>query len=167
LKKGLDTKQILYSTNSWLSYRIAEMFYSGKHFVWCTPFFDGDDTPGNLFSIPPSSTPKSIAERLSQDIRQGDRHSSKIDGIKNGIIRGATLKKDAGIISADNVYEITQIVEQSRLEDFRPLVYVIPIAAVKIHLQVVDVSLRAHPLSEEYIISDLDRSLFDIISINS
>lgn len=28
---------VLYSTNTWLAYTVAERFYGGEHYVWCTP----------------------------------------------------------------------------------------------------------------------------------
>ena len=165
MNKNLSTKLFLYSTNSWLSFRIAELFYNNKHYVWCTPFFDGDMTASNQFSLPPSSTPKEIGICLTNDIKKQDRHSAKIESIKAGIIRGAGIKLSMGIITADENNEIQEIVNQSGFSDFRPLLYIIPVADVIKNLKVVSVSLRAHPLSEEYILEEMDRNVFDIISL--
>ena len=62
--------------------------------------------------------------------------------------------------------EICHIVNQAKIPDFRPLLYIIPTAKVIAELKDVDVFLRAHPLSEEYIIEELDRKHFDIISFD-
>ena len=39
---GTDVSKfpILYSTNTWIAYMIAERFYRRHHYVWCTPYFD-------------------------------------------------------------------------------------------------------------------------------
>lgn len=166
MNNSLLSKNILYSTNTWLSYRICEKYYFDKHYVWCTPFFDGDSSSKHLFSLPPSSTPKDIGQRLKNEILMGDRHSPKIESNKNGLIKGAEINYANGNISDSELNEIKAIVDQARLQDFRPLLYVIPTANVLSQLKNVDVALRAHPLSEEYIIEQLERKYFDIISLD-
>ncbi len=42
---------ILYSTNTWLAYKIAERFYGDMHYVWCAPFFDSESLPRNFFNV--------------------------------------------------------------------------------------------------------------------
>lgn len=157
---------ILYSTNTWLAYRISEFYYSNKHYVWCSPFFDGDDIPKNEFTVPPSSTPKKIGEILADDILYSDRHSDKIKSNKKGLIKGAKIKLEAGLINKNEYEDILKIVDQAPFRDFRPLLYLIPYANVKNQIKKVDVSMRAHPLSEEYIIEELDRKSFDLITLN-
>jgi hypothetical protein len=166
MTKSLLTKNILYSANTWLAFRICEKYYSDKHYVWCTPFFDSDSSSKHLFSLPPSSTPKDIGQRLKNEIAMGDRHSPKIEGNRIGLIKGAEINFANGKISDSEFNEIKAIVEQARFQDFRPLLYVIPTVHVINRLKSVDVSLRAHPLSEEYIIEELERQYFDIISLD-
>src|SRR5262245_16335140 len=31
---------VLYSTNTWLAFAIAQKYYASRHYVWCTPHFD-------------------------------------------------------------------------------------------------------------------------------
>lgn len=164
--KSIDTKNILYSTNTWLAYKISEKFYSNKHYVWCTPFFDGDNTATSLFSLPPSSTPKDIGQELQKQVRRGDRHSTKIESNRQGLIKGAQIKFNIGKITKDELSEIIDIVTQANIPDFRPLLYLIPTVKVISDLKIVDVSLRAHPLSEEYIIEELDGENFDYITFD-
>lgn len=157
-------KHFLYSTNTWLANKISERFYSDLHYVWCTPFFDGDNIASNQFTVPPSSTPQDICQRLSNDIRRGDNHSSKIIQNKDGIKRGAEFKCKNGIITEGEKNAIIQIVDNSRLLDFKPLIYVIPYEKVESQLESVKIADRAHPLSDEFIIRELKREDFDIIS---
>ena len=154
----------MYSTNTWLANKISEKFYSDLHYVWCTPFFDGDNVASNQFTVPPSSTPLDISQRLSDDIRRRDNHSSKIIQNKNGIKKGAEFKFKHGIITEDEKNAIIQIVDKSMLLDFKPLIYIIPYEKVNHQLESVKIADRAHPLSEEFIIRELKREDFDIIS---
>jgi hypothetical protein len=149
-----------------LASRISELYYSNKHYVWCTPFFDGENTPRQTFSLPPSSTPRDIGQRLQNEIKLGDRHSTKIELNRNGLLKGAQIKFENGKINKQQLKEITEIVNEARIPDFRPLLYVIPTAKVITKLKSVDVSQRAHPLSEEYIIEELDRKCFDVVSFD-
>ena len=59
---------LLYSTNTWLAYLIAELFYNGEHFVWCTPHFDSSSVPLLNYSVPPSASPIEIYRGLRKDV---------------------------------------------------------------------------------------------------
>lgn len=148
-----------------MAYRISEFYYSNKHFVWCSPFFDGDEIPKHDFTVPPSSTPKKIGQILADDILYSDRHSDKIGSNKKGLIKGAQIKLELGVINKNEYDDIIKIVNEAQIRDFRPLLYLIPFVNVKHQIKKVDVSDRAHPLSEEYIIEELDRKSFDLISL--
>ena len=154
---------ILYSANSWLAYMICQYFYSGRHYVWCTPFFDARSTSSLECAVPPSSSPAEIYRELHEAVTRGDGHCSKISANRAGILSGAHEKRKVGEISEDTLREIASVMDQARMRDFRPLVYVIPFDRVAAVLEPVPVPSRAHPLSMEYVIHKLPRSEFDVI----
>jgi hypothetical protein len=151
-----------YSTNTWLAYTIAENYYQGEHYVWCTPFFSPRSAPGYT-NVPPTSCPSSIYHSLREEVATGDRHSTKIRENRTGIIKGANVKKGAGIIDDVQEREIIDVVNSAETRDFRPLLYVIPHDLVAGVLQSVPVANKAHPLSVEYVIERLPRASFDVI----
>lgn len=154
---------LLYSTNTWLAYVIAERFYNHEHYVWCTPHFDSRSLPTIDATTPPTSNPCEIYHNLVAEVRKGDKHSAKIKENKVGILKGATFKKRAGVINDQQEKDIAAIVDIAETWDFRPLLYIIPFDLVKGLIKDVPVSERAHPLSIEYVIEQLPRQYFDII----
>ena len=102
---------------------------------------------------------------LYNETKRRDRHSTKIQDNKIGILKGATYKKDAGVITAEEEAEIVSIIEIAEIIDFRPLLYVIPYDKAQTLMRNVPVRERANPLSTEYIIDKLPRDLFDVIEI--
>lgn len=157
---------LLYSTNTWLAYMIAQRFYRGEHYAWCNPLFNSKTSPPTDYSIPPTSSPCEIYSSLLADVQKGDRNSPKIKQNKLGILKGAVYKKRAGVISSRQKNEITAVVERAETQDFRPLIFVIPYSLVVDLLRKVPVRNRAHPLSDEYIIDRLPREGFDIIDFS-
>jgi hypothetical protein len=155
----------LYSTNTYLAHKLCKMFYNDAHYVWCTPFFD----PENLgrYDIgkdtPPSSSPLNIYKTIKEDIKRKDKHSDKIKQNIAGLKRGATINLRDNKITDEEYELINQTIEKAELEDFRPLLYVINYNMVKDRIQKVSPELKAHPLSEEYIIPDLHSGEFDIL----
>jgi hypothetical protein len=158
---------LLYSANTWLSYMIAERYYLGEHYVWCTPYFDPSQVSPRANAVPPTSSPAEIYRVLFEEVRRGDRHSSKIKENRIGILRGASIKKDQGVITDKQANDIGAIVERAETQDFRPLIYVMPYAVVCSQLSEVPVSDRAHPLSVEYIIDRLKHDQFDVIQLRT
>lgn len=154
---------LLYSTNTWLAYMIAERFYRGEHYVWCTPYFDSRQLPPSSIAVPPTSSPAEIYHNLLEEVRRGDRHSSKIKENRIGILRGALIKKDQGIITEKQAKDIAAILDCAETRDFRPLIYVMPYALAQARLVEVPIADRAHPLSVEYVIDQLPRSEFEVI----
>jgi hypothetical protein len=157
---------LLYSAQTWLGYAIAAEYYGDEHYAWCTPYFNGRTkqtlAPG---ANPPSSTPDKIAKSLREDIALGDLHSAKIEANRVGLRRGAQVKLRASVISPAQSREIGTIIDGSSLGDFRPLVFVIPVATAKELVEDVPVQDKAHPFSEEYIIKNLPRHAFDVIEV--
>lgn len=156
---------ILYSTNTWLAYVIGERFYASEHYVWCTPDFDARALPSIEQVQPPSSSPAEIYRDLHEDVRRGDKHSSKIKDNKAGLLRGAAVKRATGVISEDDYRVVVSTVEQAQGRDFRPVLYVIPFERVRAIVQPAPVELRAHPLAREYIIESLPRVDFDVLEL--
>lgn len=150
-------KLLLYSVNSWLSYKIAEHYFENKHYCWCSPYFDASNVN------PSSSNPIEIYASLKRDVESKDSHSSKISQIKAGLIKGASEKLKAGVINTDQEKEIIDIVNAAEISDFRPLIYVIPTYKVLTITQPVSVSIKANTFSQEYIIEALDKEMFDVI----
>lgn len=158
---------LLYSTNTWLSYQIAQRFYGQVHYVWCTPYFDMQHGSGSSYGVAPTSAPMEIYRNLSAEVRMGDTHSSKIAENKSGISRGAAAKLSAGVITSAQQVEIEAIVTRSPVQDFRPLLFVIPYDKVASLVVPVAVEQRAHPLSGEYVITELPRSHFDVLEFRT
>jgi hypothetical protein len=155
---------VLYSCNTWLSWAIAERYYQGIHYCWCAPFFDGR-TAAQQYRLPPTASPAEISATLLAESSRGDRHSGSIERNRLGLRRGIQAKLKAGVISAREAAEIGIIVEDASLVDFRPLLYVIPFAAVAGIAAPVGPRARAHPLSPEYLIHTLPGHLFDVLEL--
>ncbi|MET0465867.1 MAG: hypothetical protein ABW007_22080 [Chitinophagaceae bacterium] len=157
---------ILYSTNTWLAYRIAQAYYDEKHYVWCTPYFSPDSSVGYDHTVPPSSSPSELYDSLHEDVARGDRHSTKVEMNKAGILKGAIAKERVGAINKKQRLEIYAIVRRAEMRDFRPLLYVIPFQPIAKLVKEVPIEERAHPLSEEYKIELLPRKYFDIVELH-
>lgn len=156
---------LLYSTNTWLAYWIAECYYGGEHFVWCSPFFSPRQAPAYA-NVSPTSCPSAIYHALDQEVRAGDRHSAKIRENRLGLVNGAQRKRTDGVIDQLQEREIVDIVNGAETRDFRPLLYLIPRELVPGMLKGVPVADRAHPLSIEYVIERLPRAAFDVIDFD-
>jgi len=157
---------LLYSTNTWLAYMIAQTFYRGEHYVWCSPYFNALAVAPAERTIPPSSVPGKLYRQFYDDAFSGERHSDRIRLNRAGLRRGAVFKERAGVITEDQRLEINAIVARAQNIDFRPLVYVIPFAPVRDMITEVPVGERSHPLSRECRIERLPRSHFDIIDLH-
>ena len=151
--------KVLYSINSWLSFKVAEVYYSNRHYVWCAPFFDGNG------ENPPSSDPSKIYKTYADDIIGKDKHSAKIAQNRTGIIKGAGYKFKEGIITKDQYDEIVMISNEADFLDFRPLVYVIPYNLVDKIVKPASVKIKANYFSKEYIIEELNPSQFDTLDL--
>lgn len=157
---------LLYSANTWLAYAIAEQYYGGQHYVWCTPHFDPSGVASINYAVPPSSSPVEIYRGLRMDVTNGDRHSAKISANKAGILRGVEARRKDGDITDVAAQEIVAILDAADIRDFRPLFFVIPFSLVRDQVEPVPVSQRAHPFSAEFIIKRLSRSCFDAIGVD-
>ena len=155
---------VLYSTNTWLAYAIAERFYGGVHFAWCSPVYDGRKAAPHV-NIPPTSSPAELYRLLVEEVERGERHSALMKNNREGILRGAEAKRAASVITAADWDEIGNTVRLSHPSDFRPVLYVIPYERVRGAAVPVPVPERAHPLSVEYRLEALPRESFDMLEL--
>lgn len=160
------TPVLLYSTNTWLAYGISEQYYNGAHYVWCTPYFDPRLLESLEPGVPPTSSPYEVYRSLYDEVQRGDRHSAKIKENKAGILRGASFKRQTGVITEQQERDIASIVELAESRDFKPLIYVIPYTLVAELLREVPIGEKAHPLSREYLIDALPRKYFDVLEFS-
>ena len=121
--------------------------------------------PPGLAPLPPSSSPGDIYLSFHADIRGGDLHSAKISQNKEGILKGAGIKRTMGIISEQQHTDIKAVVAAADLRDFRPLLFIIPFGPVADRVQMVSLAQRASAFHEEYTIERLPRHLFDVIEL--
>jgi hypothetical protein len=156
---------LLYSTSTWLAYSVAEQFYGGVHFAWCSPVYDGRTAEAHV-NIPPSSSPAAIYRSLLDDTWRGDRHSKAMDLNKEGIHRGALARHQQGLIGLHEVEEIDNSLDRAECRDFRPVLYIIPYEQVRESVIRIRVAERAHPMSVEYRVDPLPRASFDMIELS-
>lgn len=153
---------LLYSANTWLAYAIAEWYYGGVHVAWCSPVYNGSTAEPHV-NIPPSSSPAEIYRALFREVDRGERHSDAIANNRKGIKKGADAKLEARVISSDEHASIMRTLENAKVRDFRPVLYVIPSDRVRGTVVDVPVHQRAHPLSREYRVENLGRDCFDML----
>lgn len=153
---------ILLSTITSLAYNIARRYYGDQHYAWCAPAPAPDRFARQN---PPSSDPIALYWSLVKDIDGGDQHSDAIARNRLGIIRGANVRHLQGVIDDDTRQLIDDVAKTAPLDDFKPLLLIIPYLAVTGIVRAVDLGSRARATADEYIIEDLPRSCFDIIEL--
>jgi hypothetical protein len=154
---------VLYSANTQLAYRINEHFYGQSHFVWCNAFFSAPSPRSIDVEMPPSSTPCDICRNYLEDIARRDLHSRSLRDNRAGLQTGLKAKLAERVITEKQYRELKNIIVKSALDEFRPLLYVIPFEGVRDLVESVPPSQRAHPFSPEYRIERLPRSRFDVL----
>lgn len=154
---------VLYSAVTELAYSLGQKYYHQLHYVWCAPRPEAD-----RFALrnPASSDPISIYWHLYRDIADGDEHSAQIEGNRRGLLFGASVKEQQGIVDQSTRQRIATVVERAPLRDFSPLLLVIPYASVSGIVKVADVAAAARATSEEYIIDRLPRTCFDVLELH-
>jgi hypothetical protein len=155
----------LYSTNVWLKYQIQYRYRNDTHYVWCGETYDsralGRYTPGA--STPPTSNPAEIYDDLKQACSRSDLHNGKIKEQRAGLkARAVEWERNGEIITSDKD-DIIYLVDNATFKEWRPLIYIIPVAVVQSRLQVVPIAKRASPSEMEFIIPDLKTNEFHII----
>jgi hypothetical protein len=157
---------LLYSTSTWLAYAIAERYYEGVHYAWCSPVYEGKKAASH-FNIPPTSSPAELYRALWEEVRRGERHSELMKRSRTGIVSGAKAKLKAGVITRQRRDEIEEIVEDSHPREFRPVLLVMPYDAVRDRVVEASVRQRAHPMSIEYLVEQLPRDCFDMLELEA
>ena len=160
----MTTPLVLYSAISRLAYNIGQRYYRGEHYVWCAPC---PRTDPHGFANPPSSDPISIYWRCHGDVTGGDDHSAYVASNRTGLIRGASVKEQHGVIDKPTQTLIEAVVKKASLQAFSPLLLVIPYASVEALVKHAALDDRANPTSEEYIIEALPRNCFDVLELRS
>lgn len=156
----------LYSTNVFMKYWIQERYANGRHYVWCSSYFDSSKhgAYSDAYGIAASSNPAVLYRRYKQDLESGDTHSSMIEKQKAGIKARAAEWLGAGKISEEDLEDIVTMVDLDRRDDWRPLIYIINRNLVSDRLERVPARERAG-IGLEYRISDLTRDEFDLIEV--
>jgi len=161
----MNNKDIYYSCSTWIAYEISQWFYGEIHYAWCTPYFDPPSRLNPYNSVPPSSSPRALYWSLMKDVDALDLHSSRIEKVRAGIRRGAISRLNKGMINVCQFKEIQELVRSAQPANFSPLMLVIPKPPVAAMLNFVPLAKRASLFSEEYIIENLPRNLFDAIEL--
>ena len=156
---GLDIRKtpFLYSMGTQLAFKIAKMYYGNIHYVWCTTEFN------DSLRQPPTSNPATIGRRYLEQICTGDRHAVEIANNAAGILRGAKVKLDNGIIGKKEYREIRNIVSGAEYAAFFPVLYIIESRKVKDRCREVPIPDRASNDAVEYQIVDLREDEFKAI----
>ena len=133
------TSPLLYSTNVFLKLIIQEQFRGDVHYVWCSESFDSTSRTkysiGSL--IAPSSNPADIYRELKNAVQRSDRHCHKISEQSVSLKKLALDWEAAGEISTYDKDEIIYRIDNASFAEWRPLVYIIPRAAVHLRIQAV------------------------------
>lgn len=161
---------ILYSTNPWLSHVFAEKHLNGKHFIWCSEYFDPKMAPhGSAESaIAPSSSPKGILETLRDDCKREDSHSALIKGYRKTFRRLAKTWYANSIINKDAHDDIMATVNSHSWSIWRPILYIIPRENIENAGRLITVPHKQRAaFGPELQIHDLTVSEFDFIEGNS
>jgi hypothetical protein len=156
----------LYSTNVFLKQEIQRQYRGDIHYVWCSEVFDPKTTGAYTSTalIAPSSSPAAIYRELRRDVDGQDMHSAKIAAQKLSVTKLAIDWDAAGQLKAGEKDEIIYMVQHAGFALWRPVLYVIPRDKVASRISLVPIANRAG-FGPEYIISDLQRSEFDMIEL--
>ena len=155
---------LLWSTNTHLKYRIQQTFFGGRHYVWCSPAFEGAALPRYAIGSgqPPSSDPASIYRTLHHVAKTADQGDAKVLSQKRTLKALAVKWAKDGLIDDGAKNEILAMVKLAQPLDWRPLIYVIPFAPVEARVGLVPRDRRASH-EPEYIIPDLADGEFNLI----
>jgi hypothetical protein len=159
----MTTPLLLFSTNTYLKFRIQEN-YREQHYAWCSTAFSANalDKYALGAGTPPSSDPASIYRDLCDAIDRTDEHNAKINSQRATLLALAVDWFDAGFISANQRDDISMTISKAVFSHWRPLLFVIPYALVAARVQEVPRDKRAS-MEPEYIVPDLKRYEFGIV----
>jgi hypothetical protein len=155
--------QVVYSASTLLSYRICEFYYNGIHYVWCAPNNNADKI---IRDNPASSDPLEIYWLYRKAVKTGDEHSFQINSNRRGIARGAIAREEQGVIDRKTRERIVAIANSAPVQEFDPLLYVIPYYLVQDIIREVDLDQAARVTSLEFVIENLPRKFFDVLQLH-
>jgi hypothetical protein len=160
---GASTPILLYSTNTYLKYRI-QRDYRREHHVWCSPTFEAAKLGRYVLgaATPASSDPASIYRSLHRAVTEFDEHDGKIAEQKKVLLSLAVKWRADTLITDAEREEITAIVGSARFPDWRPLLFVMPYNLVSSRVLMVPRASRAS-IEPEFVVPDLKQDEFDII----
>jgi hypothetical protein len=155
---------ILYSTNCWFAHDVAIRYRAGRHFVWCSEWFDPSRAPPGsaAAAIAPSSSPKGIFDTLRGDCKGEDTHSALIKGYRRTFKRLAKQWLAANEITRPQLDEIVAAADSRSWNIWRPVLFVIPKTPVEERIVTVPHQRRA-AYGHELQILDLMPHEFDLI----
>jgi hypothetical protein len=155
---------LLWSTNTFLKHLIQQTFANDRHYVWCSPVFEGAALAKYAIGAnqPSSSDPASIYRGLHLAVRSGDAKYDKILSQKKTLKARAVKWANDGLIDNEQRDEIFAMIKHAQIVDFRPLLYVIPYPPVASRVKVVPLPKRSGH-QREYVITDLASNEFHII----
>lgn len=156
----------LYSTNVFMKFLIQERYQGGRHYVWCSEYFDPTKhgSYGGAYGIPASSNPAVLYRRYKEGLTSGDTHSALIGSQKASIKARAVEWLNEGKINRQDLEDIIVLVDKGRAEDWRPVIYVISRSLVASRLRRVVASQTAGT-GMEHVIEDLTHDEFDLIEV--
>ena len=159
---------VLYSTNAWVKFHIQCAYRKQRHFVWCSEAFDSSKLGAYVTSarVPSSSDPATIYKELHAAVTTEDEHCAWITKQRNSLAKLAKRWNDAGEITDGEKTEILYLLKKATFKQWRPLIYVIPRAAVEAKLELVPRHKRAGNGNEYWLKEpDLGTSDFDVIEL--
>jgi hypothetical protein len=156
---------LYYSANSYLSYHINRRFYKGRHYVWVSPVFNPStlDDMHEWRNIPVSSAPHDVYLNYRDSVNSLDDHSDIIERNKRGLKRGAIKLLADDVIDETQFQFINHMIDNAKINQFRPLLYLIPSHLVHSRIDIVPPSELANPLSMELRVLDLKDGEFDVL----
>jgi hypothetical protein len=162
------TGPLLYLANPWFATEIASRYRGGNYFAWVCEYFDTNHAPAGSAGalIAPSSNPRKIYDDLLQEHNAEEEHSRIIKDHKKTFRRLAKQWLADGVIGQDQYDEIVASVNATSWRIWKPVLYIIPRAAIDpSRIQEVQRKDRAG-YGPEYRIIDLKRHEFDIVDLS-
>jgi hypothetical protein len=159
----MDNK-LYFSTNCFLSYQIAIKYFKGQLRFWASPNFG--DKFRSFTTNPPSSSPKALFKRLSEDVMAEDEGSLKIRQVKSSLRSAAIIYYKAGKISKEDYDEILLILKRATIAAFKPLIYIVNLEKIDpVNILKPTLDIRASLFSEEIILQNILADEIKIIDL--
>jgi hypothetical protein len=161
---------LLYSCNPFFAFDICERYRGGVFYAWCSEYLDAAIAPGisSAHYIPDNSRPLWIYTHVHRAAHAEDQGNDKIKNYRKTFRSLARDWFTRGEISPTAREEIIASVKAGSWRIWRPVIYVIPRAPIEAtpgRLALVPRKARGG-YGDEFIISDLRRSEFDVVTLH-